>query len=83
MELANIVTVVTIFITWIFGVVAKKSTWVNNNLIPIQNILIGLIVACIEWAITKDFKVAIALSGVIAGGTYDVFHNLSKIVKGE
>lgn len=61
----------------------QKSTWVNNNLIPIQNILIGLVVACIEWAITKDFKVAIALSGVIAGGTYDVFHNLEKIIKGE
>lgn len=83
MELANVITIVTIFVTWIFGVIAKKSTWVNNNLIPIQNILIGLVVACIEWAITKDFKVAIALSGVIAGGTYDVFHNLEKIVKGE
>ena len=83
MELANVITIVTIFVTWIFGVIAKKSTWVNNNLIPIQNILIGLIVACIEWAITKDFKVTIALTSVIAGETYDVFHNLEKIIKGE
>lgn len=83
MEITNIITIVTIFASWILGIAAKKSTWVNNNLIPIQNILIGLVVACIEWAITKDFKVAIALSGVIAGGTYDVFHNLEKIIKGE
>ena len=83
MEITTIITIVTIFASWILGIAAKKSTWVNNNLIPIQNILIGLVVACIEWAITKDFKGAIALSGVIAGGTYAVFHNLEKIIKGE
>ena len=51
-------------------------------MIPIQNISIGLSVALIEWIITKDFQVAIAVSGLIAGGTYDVFRNLEKIVKG-
>ena len=33
--------------------------------------------------ITKDFKVAIALSGILAGGTYDIFHNIEKMRKGE
>ena len=51
--------------------------------IPLQNILVGLIVAIIEWIITKDFEVALALSGVIAGGTYDVVHNLQKLRKGD
>ena len=37
--------------------------------------------ALIEWFITKDFSTAIALSGLIAGGSYDIFHNLEKIVK--
>lgn len=83
MELAQIITVVTIIVTWILGLVAKKATWFNNKMIPIQNISVGIIVAVIEWIITKDFKMAIALSGLIAGGTYDVFHNLEKIVKGE
>ena len=84
MELTNIITMVTIIVTWILGIVSKKSKFINNNLIPVQNILIGVVVAIIEWIITKDFKVAIALSGVIAGGTYDIIHNLDKMIrKGE
>lgn len=83
MELTEIITLVTILVTWGLGVLAKKCTFINNNLIPVQNILIGVIVAIIEWIITKDFSTAIAVSGVIAGGSYDVFHNLKKIIKGE
>ena len=83
MELSTLISLVTIIVTWVLGILAKKSTFINNKLIPIQNILIGVIVAGIEWIITKDFSTAIALSGIIAGGSYDVFHNLEKIVKGE
>ena len=84
MELTNIITMVTIIVTWILGIVSKKSKFINNNLIPIQNILIGVVVAIIEWIITKDFKVAIALSGLFAGGVYDVINNLDKMIrKGE
>ena len=81
MELTNIITMVTIIVTWILGIVSKKSKFINNNLIPVQNILIGVVVAIIEWIITKDFKVAIALSGVLAGGTYDIIHNLDKMIR--
>ena len=81
MELTNIITMVTIIVTWILGIVSKKSKFINNNLIPIQNILIGVVVAIIEWIITKDFKVAIALSGILAGGTYDIIHNLDKMIR--
>lgn len=83
MELTDILTIVTIVITWLLGIVAKKSKFIKNNLIPIQNLIIGLVIAIIEWIVTKDFKVAIALSGLIAGGTYDIFHNLEKIIKKE
>ena len=83
MQVNELVTIVTIIVTWILGVISKKYTSLNNKLIPIQNILVGLIVATIEFVITKDFSTAIALSGLIAGGSYDVFHNLEKIVKGE
>ena len=83
MELADILTVVTIVITWIRGYFAKKSSFINTNLIPLQNIGIGLVIAIIEWVITKDFNTAIALSGLLAGGAYDVFHNLEKIIKKE
>ena len=83
MELSTLISLVTVIVTWVLGVISKKYTKLNNKLIPIQNILIGLIVALIEWIVTKDFKVAIALSGIIAGGTYDIFHNLEKLIKGE
>ncbi len=83
MELTEIITVVTIVVTWILGALAKKFNWLSTNLIPVQNIAIGIIVAIIEWIITKDFSTAIALSGLIAGGSYDIFHNLKKLIKGE
>ena len=83
MELSTLISLVTIIVTWVLGVISKRYTALNNKLIPIQNILIGVIVAGIEWIVTKDFSTAIALSGIIAGGTYDVFHNLEKIVRGE
>lgn len=81
MELTEILTFVTILVTWVLGWASKKSTFIKNELIPLQNILVGVIVALIEWAITKDFSTAIAVSGVLAGGTYDIFHNLGKIIK--
>lgn len=83
MELSTLISLVTIIVTLVLGMISKKHTKLNNKLIPIQNILVGLIVALIEWIVTKDFKVAIALSGIIAGGTYDIFHNLEKLIKGE
>ena len=83
MELSTLISLITLIVTWVLCMISKKHTKLNNKLIPIQNILVGLIVALIEWIVTKDFKVAIALSGIIAGGTYDIFHNLEKLIKGE
>ncbi len=79
MEFETIMQIVTVLTTLILGVFSKKSTFVSNNLIPIQNVAIGLIMAAIEWFITKDFSSAVALSGILAGGTYDIIHNLNKI----
>lgn len=81
MELSTLISIVTIIVTWLLGVVSKKYTKLNNKLIPIQNILVGLIVALIEWIVTKDFKVAIALSGLFAGGAYDVINNINKMIR--
>ena len=83
MELEYIISLVTILITFVLGIIAKKNPKINNKIIPIQNLLVGFIVAIIEFVITKDFKTAIALSGLIAGGTYDIVHNLQKILKGD
>lgn len=81
MEVSTLISLVTIIVTWILGVISKKHTKLNNKLIPMQNIAVGLIVAIIEWIVTKDFKVAIALSGIFAGGAYDVINNINKMIR--
>lgn len=81
MEISTLISLVTIIVTWVLGIVSKKYTKLNNKLIPIQNILVGLIIALIEWIVTKDFKVAIALSGLFAGGAYDVINNINKMIR--
>ena len=79
MEFTEILSIVTFVVTLICGFITKKCPKISNKIIPIQNLLIGLVVAIIEWIITKDFKTAIALSGLLAGGTYDVAHNINKM----
>lgn len=79
MNLEYIITLVTIILEILLGFVAKKNPKIKNQLIPIQNLLVGLIVAIIEFITTKDFETAIAISGLVAGGTYDIVHNLRKL----
>lgn len=74
---------VTIIVEFVMGYITKKIPKISNKLIPIQNLLIGAVIAIIEFVITKDFSTAIAISGLIAGGTYDIVHNLRKIKEGE
>lgn len=83
MELEYIVSLVTILVTFVLGIIAKKNPKISNKLIPMQNLLVGVIIALIEFAITKDFKVAIMLSGLLAGGTYDLVKNLDLLLKGD
>lgn len=83
MELNEILTIVTFIVTLISGAITKKNPKIKNNIIPIQNVVIGLIIAIIEWIITKDFSTAILLSGLTAGGTYDLVNNLNKMKEGK
>lgn len=75
----QIIMIVTMIVSFILGILSKKSGFIKDELIPIQNILVGIVVAVVEWIITEDFSTAIALSGLIAGGTYDILHNLEKM----
>ena len=79
MNIEYIITLVTIILEILLGFIAKKNPKIKNQLIPIQNLLVGLIVAIIEFFVTKDFETAIAISGLVAGGTYDIVHNLRKL----
>lgn len=74
-----IIAIVTFLVTLALGEITKKIPKLSNKIIPIQNLLVGVAVAGIEYAITKDFQTAIALSGLVAGGTYDIIKNLSKL----
>ena len=83
MDFNTIMQIVTILVTLVLGLISKKSTLINNKLIPIQNLAIGLIMAIIGWFITKDFSSSIALSGITSGGAYDIINNLNKLLKEE
>ena len=83
MELEYIVSLITILVTIKLGYISKRNPNVSDKLIPVQNLIVGILVAIVEWIVTKDFNTAIALSGLIAGGTYDIVHNLNKLIKGE
>lgn len=80
MDLEYIVSLVTILVTFVLGIIAKKNPKMSNKLIPMQNLLVGFVVALIEFVITKDFKVAVMLSGLLAGGTYDLVKNLNELI---
>ena len=80
MGITEIIALVTFVVTFIGGCIVKKIPQISNKLIPLQNLAIGLIVAVIEWIITKDFSTAIMLSGVMAGGVYDIQHNIKKLI---
>ena len=83
METEYMVRLITLLVALVLGAISKKNPKISNKLIPVQNLIVGLIVAGIQWIITKDFSVAVALSGVLAGGTYDIVHNLEKIIRGD
>jgi len=83
MEMESIMQLVTIVVTLVLGVLAKKSTFIENKTIPIQNVVIGLVMAVIHWVMTKDISTAITLSGLLAGGVYDLGKNLLEIFKKE
>lgn len=75
----TILSLVTMVVAFILGLISKKVPFISNNLIPLQNLIIGLIVAVIYWIITKDFSLAIATSGLLAGGIYDIRKIFKKI----
>ena len=75
-----IITLLTVTLTWVLGFLSKWCPYINNNLIIIQNIVIGLSVSIFYFAITKDFNLAITLSGVFAETGYNLIHNIEKLI---
>lgn len=78
--LENIIALVTIVVSFFLGKLSKKSNFVKNELIPLQNLFVGIVIAIIYYLMTKDISVAIATAGLFAGGTYDIVHNMKKML---
>lgn len=74
-----IVYIATIIITYLLGILTKRYPKISNKLIPIQNLCIGIVVFLVEWFITKEPSTALMLSGLTAGGIYDIIKNLNEI----
>lgn len=72
----EIFSLITMIVTILFGFLSKKISWFKNYLIPLQNLTVGIVFAIVEFLITKDFNLAVATSGLMAGGTYDLVKNL-------
>ena len=84
MEINYIIEFVTVIVALIAGQLIKKYPNIDKKrVIPVQNLVIGLIVAFVELIITKDFNLAIAASGLFAGGIYDLLQNLKLLIKGD
>ena len=76
MDITTIMTLVTILVTYVCGLIAKKHPKFNNKLIPVQNLLIGIIVAIINYIMTKDFNASIMVA-------YDLGKNINDLLKKE
>ena len=79
--LHNIFMIVTFLVTFVLGIIAKKLPKIKDELIPIQNLVVGIISSLIYFFITKDFSLAITSAGLFTGGIYDIANNVNKMVK--
>lgn len=73
--LESIIPVITVIISYIFGLLAKKFNWYESKYIPIQNGVIGIVSAIIYYIAVPESNFVVvlftALSGFAAGGVYD------------
>lgn len=81
MDLEIIISITTVLVSFILGLMAKRISWVNNHLIPLQNLAIGIIAAIVYYIITKDINLVIAGLGLFTGGVYDMGSNLKKLLE--
>lgn len=83
-----IIMVVTSIITGIFGILAKKFNWSSKDLIPFQNLAIGLFAGIFLYLTNLNTNLISAVflsyfSAMGAGGTYDLFKMKSQEKKEE
>lgn len=78
MDIASIIKIVTVIVTFIFGIIVKKYELVESKYIPIQNVIIGVIAGVICYGLQLDDMnlatsiVTCIISALGAGGAYDL-----------
>ena len=77
-NLELIFTITTMIVTYLCGVLAKKSNIIENKRIPIQNITIAIIMGLIYYLVTGDVSVVVASGSPIMTLLYDTVHELKK-----
>lgn len=80
MNMEIIMTLTTMIVSLVLGAIATKAPWISNHLIPIQNLVIGIILSVIYYIITKNFSIAIASAGIVVGGAYDLIKNTKLLI---
>ena len=78
-----IIAVITVLATYVLGLLSKKSKYISNNLIAVQNIVIGIIATVLYYILTGNFSMVIASSSPIAAVLYDAKHGLEKLTNTE
>lgn len=76
--LTAVIGLVTVIVTYLFGLISKKVTWVKDDYIPLQNLFIGLISGLVCFGFGVDnMSLPVSLftcltSAMCAGGIYDL-----------
>ena len=80
MDMEVIMSLVTIIVSTILSIIAKKVSWITNHIIPLQNLIIGIVISVIYYIMTKNISIAVASAGLLVGGTYDLVKNLNELI---
>ena len=76
MTINDVLLVVTAFVTYVFGLLAKKFKWVKSKYIPAQNLIIGIVAGTLVYIAGVEENLASAIiicsaAAFAAGGVYD------------
>lgn len=80
MDMEVIMSLVTIIVSIILSIIAKKVSWITNHIIPLQNLIIGIVISVIYYIMTKNISIAVASAGLLVGGIYDLVKNLNELI---
>lgn len=73
-----IISIISFLTTYILGLIAKKTNYLQSKIIPIQNLLIMTISVLFFYFVSGDISLVIASGSPVATLIYDTMHCLTK-----